>query len=305
MNQMLESELGFYEEPKDKNGIKRAHTTGQLRTWEIPRGSKYLEVFKNETGGLEFPGLYILFCSQQKVYVGEAKNLFVRLNQHITNPEDKFQDWGLAFIITDGRPATLSNFNDTVVRHTLELYLINLLKANKYEVIAQGESQQLTASQTQVTDALRKELDFFLAKKTVITKLIEEGGLEEVFSDELRKLLEKKKKKIEKWGAKEAIVDGEQLYIRPGSKKPSGWQITSRGRSPGSFIDSLQKGVGSLLIARDGIPIVPLREVQKVITDLKAYEQDTIDLWILFKDDGVYLRYKQNIIDITMYRIRP
>jgi len=304
MDHIKESDFGFYEEPKDERGIKRARTTGQLRTWEIPRGTKYLEIFKTETGSLDFPGLYILFCNGSKIYVGQAKNLFVRLSQHNNNPEDKFKEWDRAYIITDGRPATLSDFNDTVVRHTLELYLINLLKANKYEVVAQGENQQLTASQTQVSEALRKELDFFLAKKNVITKLIEEGGLEEVFSDELRKLLEKKKKKIEKWGVKDAIVDGEILFIRPGSKKPNGWQITSRGRKPGSFIDLLQKGVGSLVISRGGIPIVPLREVQKVITDPKTYEQDTIDLWVQFKDDGIFLKYKDNKIDITMYCIR-
>ena len=304
MDHLKESDLGFHEEPKDLKGIKRARTTGQLRTWEIPRGSKFLEVFRTETGGLEFPGLYILLSKGGKVYVGEAKNLYVRLGQHNANPEDKCKDWETAYIITDGRPATLSDFNDTVVRHTLELYLINLLKANKYTLLSQGQDQQLTATQTQVSDSLHKELDFFLAKKNIITKLIEKGGLEEVFSDELHKILERKKKKIEKWGVKDATVDGESIFIRPGSKKPNGWQITSRGRKPGSFIDSLQKGVGSLLIPRDGIPLVPLREVQKVITDPNTYEQDTIDLWVIFKEEGVYLRYKEKTIDITMYRIR-
>src|SRR3989344_407261 len=305
MDHVGENDLGFHEEPKDAKGIKRARTTGELRAWEIPRGIKFLEVFKTETGGLDFPGLYILFSKGGKVYVGEAKNLYIRLGQHNTTPEEKCKEWESAYIITDGRPATLSDFNDTVVRHTLELYLINLLKANKYTLLSQGQDQQLTATQTQVSDSLRKELDFFLAKKTIITKLIEEEGLEEVFADELRRILEKKKKKIEKWGVKEAVIDGETIFIRPGSKKPNGWQITSRGRRPGSFIDSLQKGVGSLLISRDGIPIVPLREVQKVITDPKTYEQDTIDLWIVFKEEGVFLRYKESSIDITMYRIRP
>lgn len=298
-------DLGFHEEPKDSLGIKRARTTGQLRTWEVPRGTKFLEAFKTETGGVDFPGLYILFCGGDKMYVGEAKNLYTRLSQHNASPEEKYKDWGSAYIITDGRPATLSDFNDTVVRHTLELYLINLLKANKYTLLAQGQDQQLTATQTQVSEALRKELEFFLAKKGIITKLIEEGGLEEIFSDELHKILEKKNKKIEKWGVKDAIIDGEPVFIRPGSKKPNGWQITSRGRKPGSFIDSLQKGVGSLLIPRDGIPLVPLKEVQKVITDPKTYEQDTIDLWIVFNEEGVHLRYKDSSVDITMYRIQP
>lgn len=65
-------------------------------------------------------------------------------------------------------------------------------------------------------------------------------------------------KQIQEWGTYEAIVDGKKVFIRPGSKKPKGWQITFRGRKPGSFIDSLHKGIGYLLVSRDGVLLIPL-----------------------------------------------
>lgn len=101
----------------------------------------------------------------------------------------------------------------------------------------------------------------------------------------------------------EAIIEGEKVFIRPGSKKPKGWQITFRGRKPGSFIDSLQKGSGHLLVSRNGLPLIPLTEVHKVIKDRSAYEQDTIDIWIVFAEEKVTLRYKENSIDIATFRL--
>ncbi len=137
-------------------------------------------------------------------------------------PEDKIKNWAKALVINDGRPATQSDFNDSVVRKALELYLIELFKANKYAVVAQGEPQKLNAIQKFLVNSLKDELNFFLLKKNVIIKVLEERGQEEIF---------------EEWGRYEAIIDGKKVFIRPGSKKPKGWQITFRGRKPGSFID--------------------------------------------------------------------
>ncbi len=82
-----------------------------------------------------------------------------------------------------------SDFNDTVVRKALELYLIKLFKANKYAVVAQGEPQKLNAIQKFLVTSLKEELNFFLLKKNVIIKVLEEKGQEEVFGDELKKIL--------------------------------------------------------------------------------------------------------------------
>jgi hypothetical protein len=300
---MSNNEIGYQEDPKNGNGIKRARTTKQIRSWELPRTIKSLEVLNNEFGMIEFPSVYILFEGKSKVYVGEAKNIYNRLKTHMNAPEDKIKNWDKAIIINDGRPATQSDFNDTVVRKALELYLINLLKANKYTVVAQGESQTHNTTQKTLVTALTEELGFFLIKKNIITRFLEEHGQEEIFSDELKKIIGRSGRNIENWTKYEAIIDKEKVFIRPGSKKPKGWQITFRGRKPGSFIDCLLKGKGYLLVSRDGIPLIPLSEVQKVIKDKTAYEQDTIDIWVVFTEDGITLSYKKESIEITNFRL--
>jgi len=297
------NQIGYQEDPKNSNGIIRARTTKQIRSWEIPKQLKSLEALNIELGKIEFPGIYILFEGKTKAYVGEAKNLYNRLKSHINNPEEKIKNWDKAILINDGRPATQSDFNDSVVRKALEMYLIKLIKANKYTVVAQGEPQKLNAIQKFLVASLIKELNFFLLKKNIISRFLNEEGQEEIFNDELKKILEKTGYVIQKWGTYEAVVNNKKVFIRPGSKKPKGWQITFRGRKPGSFIDSLQKGEGYLLVSRNGVLLIPLTEVQKVIQNEAAYKQDTIDIWIVFERDKVTLSYKKNIIDITKFRI--
>ncbi len=300
---MTNNNIGYHEEPRNGAGIKRAKTTKQLRSWEMPRAMKALEALDAELGKIEFPGLYILFEGKHKVYIGEAKNIYKRTKTHIQRPEDKIAHWRDVIVINDGRPATQSDFNDSVVRKALELYLIRLLKANKYEVVSQGEPQKLNSIQRWLVESLKSELNFFLLKKNLITRVLEERGQEEVFGDELMKILRKSGRKILKWGKYESTIDGQKVFIRPGSKKPSGWQITFRGRKPGSFIDALQKGNGYLLVSRNGVLLIPLTEVQKVISDKATYQQDTIDIWITFSEETVTLKYKQNVIDVTEFKL--
>jgi hypothetical protein len=125
---MSNNDIGYHEDPKNSDGIIRARTTKQIRSWELPRTMKALESLNNELGKIEFPGIYTLFEGKNKVYIGEAKNVYNRLKTHMTNPEDKIKNWSKALVINDGRPATQSDFNDTVVRKALELYLIKLFK---------------------------------------------------------------------------------------------------------------------------------------------------------------------------------
>jgi multisubunit Na+/H+ antiporter MnhC subunit len=103
---------------------------------------------------------------KKQVYVGEAKNLYNRLKTHNESPEEKCEDWNKGVIINDGRSSNQSDFNDTVVRRTIEYYLINLFKMNKYKVLAQGEPQKLNASQKTTIDA------FWLTQPIIIAALI-------------------------------------------------------------------------------------------------------------------------------------
>ncbi len=296
---MADSEIGYHEDPKNSNGIIRARTTKQIRSWHIPRSIKALEKLNEEMGKIAFPGNYLLF-DQMKVYIGEAGNIYDRLKNHIKNPEDKIKNWDNALIFNDGRPATQSDFNDTVVRLALELYLIRLFKANKYRVVSQGRQTTLNPIQKQTVNSLLQELNYFLLKKNIISKALEKEGLEEIFEDELKKLLTDQGKQIQKWTAYETIVDGQKAYIRPGSLKPKGWQITFRDR----FLNSLQKGDGYLLVSRDGVLLIPLRTVRKVVKDKAAYQQNTIDVYILFTSEKITLSYKKNTINVTVHKLR-
>ena len=167
---MNQNNIGFYEEPRNANGIIRSRTTLQIRSWDMPRTQKALEGFNTEIGKAEFPGVYILFA-KNRVSVGEAKSLYNRLKTHMTTPDDKVKDWQRVLIVNDGRPATQSDFNDTVVRRALEIYLVRLLRANKYVVVSQGEPQILNSFQKHTVDSLTVELNTLLKKKSIITKV--------------------------------------------------------------------------------------------------------------------------------------
>lgn len=296
----MEDKFGYHQDLKNGDGIIRARTTGHLRSWDIPRTLHALEVLKKEWGNLEYPGIYILFDSTgKKVYIGEAKDISNRLKTHLTSPEDKIKDWNRAVIINDGRSAMQSDFNDSVIRKSLELYLISLFKANRYVVVAQGEPQKHNPHQKAMVQAFKEEFDFLLMKKNCITKLIEKSGQEEILRDDLKKILETKGCKLEEWGAYEAVINGEKVYIRPGSKKQKGWQITFRDK----FKNTLQRGEGILLVPRDGILFIPFSEIQKVIIDPTKYKQNTIDIYINFKDETIELTYSTNTIDVTRFRL--
>jgi len=299
---MADPEIGYHEEPTNSNGILRARTTAQVRSWHILRKERALHALRHELETVEYPGVYILFEKKTKIYVGEAQNIYTRLDQHIKNPEHKIKEWDQALIISDGRPASQSDFNDTVVRRALESYLIKLMKANKYTVVSQAQTTTLNQTQRHVVTTLVSELNFFLARKNLITRLLEERGQEEIFLDELKALFKKKKIVVQKWGKYEALIQNQKAFIRPGSKKPKGWQITFRGRKPGSFIDCLEKGEGYLLVPRNGVLLVPLNQVKKVI-DEAAFEQDTIDIWIVFPPEKVTLSYKSQSTDVTEFRL--
>ena len=263
----------------------------------MPRSMKVLDTFNKELGKIPFPAVYILFESKTKIYIGEAKDINNRIKTHLSTPEEKIKQWKTMIIINDGRPAVQSDFNDSVVRKSLELYLIKLFKANKYLVVAQGEPQNLNPSQKYTVESLIQELNFFLLKKNLIFKVLEEKGEEEIFTDDLIRLLEKSGHKVQSLGKYEGLVDNKKVYVRPGSKKPKGWQITFRGR----FIKALEKGDGYLLVSRNGVLLIPLTVVQKAIFDKQAFLQDTIDIWITFEDDKTTLKYKDHILDVSEF----
>jgi len=296
-------ELGYSEYPLNSNGILRARTTMQVRSWHIQRKQKTLKALTRELDTVQYPGLYILF-DKTKVYVGEAEHFPTRLSQHLNEPDDKIRDWSEALIISDGRPITQSIFNNKAVRLVLEAYLTKLFRANKYNVVSSARTPKLDQSQQHIVNILLPELNFFLAKKGTITRFLEESGQEQVYLDELIELFKKKRISIQKWGEKEATFEGKKVFIRPGSKKPKGWQITIRGRKAGSFIDCARRGDGYLLVPRDGVLFIPLAAIKKFIPE-SAFDLDTVDIFIGFTDEKVTLAYSKGILDVTQFRLLP
>jgi hypothetical protein len=294
---MSKEPIGYVQAPKNSNGIVRSKTTGHLRAWTLEKSLKQLDKINQiEWGKLEFPSIYILF-EKRKVYIGEAKSIYSRTKQHMTSPDAKVKNWDKTLIINDGRPATQSELNDIVVRRALEDYLINLFKLNKYTVVSQGTDQQLTSIQKTAVDDLKDELNFFLQRENLIAKLFPEIGEEEVHLDELNKLIIKAGKNIDKWGAYQAVIDGNDVFIRPGSLKKKGWQITFRD----VFKDALQKGKGVLLVPRGKVLYIPFTEIQNVVKDPTKYKQNTFDIFVKFLEEGVNLSYGDETIDVTEY----
>jgi len=294
----MEKMLGYSQKPADAKGIVFAKTTGKLLKWEFPRTLCALEKIKEDWKNVEYPGIYMLLA-RKKIYVGEAKDVYNRLRTHSQTPDKKIEEWDKAVIINDGRSAGLSEFNDAVIRKYIELYLIRLFKANKYMVVSQGEPQNLNPDQQAIINDLTEELNFLLTKNGLITRGIEESGQEEVLSDDLQKLIRKKRMTINRWAAHEAIINSEKTYIRPGSKKEKGWQITFRDR----FKDALQKGKGYLMVPRGPVLYIPFKEIKRVITDVSKYNQNTIDIYINFKDEKNELSYMDNTIDISRFAL--
>ena len=103
---MPDDEIGYREDPKNSDGIIRARTTIQLRSWELPRTMKALEKLNDELGKIEFPGIYILFAGKRKVYIGQANNMYNRLKKHQTRHEAKIKDGERAIVMNDDRLAT-------------------------------------------------------------------------------------------------------------------------------------------------------------------------------------------------------
>ena len=293
--------LGYVETSVDSDGITRANTGG-LHSWAFPRSQRAIEAINKELLKMDFPSVYLLFQGEKDVYVGEAKSVYNRLITHNATPEEKIKDWNRGIIINDGRPATTSNFNDTVVRKTLELYLQKLLKINKYKVLAQGEVQKHNPNQKAIVESIIPQLNFLLLKKKIITKLEEKSGEGEVLNDELLKILKDRGYTINSFGEKNAVINDAPAFIRPASKKSKGWQITIRGGKEGSFIDSLRKGKGHLIVPRGRVLMIPLAKVLELVTSPEL-EKDTADVWVNFKEGKIELSYKDRTIEITQYAL--
>lgn len=307
---MANLDFGYMDNPANGLGIIRARTLiGNLRLWDIPRSERALDVIVSEVGVSAVPCIYMIFDehAEKKVYIGQSENLKSRLSSHIRTPEEKIKHWDRAFIINDGRIATQSDLNDENIRLTLENYLVQLFKINRYKVeTSASRVPGLSSIQQILVGSFKEEITILLTRKAKVTKSLREKGDDEVYNDEVYKILIQKGHKIENWGKIEALIDKQNAFIRPGSLKSNGWQVTFRGSKSESFKSFLELGKGFLLMPRGPILLIPLNVIRNQIKSIdgNAFTKDTIDVFIRFDEERIILYYKGSELDISQYAIK-
>lgn len=305
---MIREDLGFLDNPANGLGIVRARTLlGNLRLWDIPRSEQALQTVVQEIGLSPIPAVYILIDDRtdKKVYIGQSEDILSRLITHLKAPDPKIRSWQRALIFNDGRNATQSDLNDENIRLTLENYLVSLFKINRYQVVTSTTRQpSLSSFEDILVSAFRQEINILLSNKGRISRLLSGKKDDEVFLDEVRKILSRKGYSVEDWGEKYASINGKPVIIRPGSLKPKGWQVTFRGSKS---LGLLKKGDGYLLMPRGSLLLLPLKEATDFILsiDPTAFERDTIDIFIRFEDERLCLVYKNGEKDITHFSVLP
>jgi hypothetical protein len=301
-------DLGFLDNPVNGLGIVRARTLlGNLRLWDIPRSEQALQAVIQEIGFPHIPALYLLIDdrAEKKVYIGQSEDIQTRLLSHLRNPDPKIKHWQRALIFNDGRNASQSDLNDENIRLTLEHYLVSLFKINRYQVVTSATRQpSLSSLEKIITSAYQQEINLLLSNKGKITRILSGKKDDEVFLDEVRSILTRKGYQIDKWGEKYAAINGKMVIIRPGSWKSKGWQVTFRGSRS---LARLGTGDGYLLMPRGSLLLLPLEEVANFITsiDPRAFERDTIDIFVRFDEEHLWLVYKKGQKEITSFSVLP
>ena len=302
-------DYGYLSNPANGLGIVRSRTlVGNLRLWDIPRSEEALDTVIDEIGQTPIPGLYMLFDErvEKKIYIGQTENLKNRLSAHLKTPDEKIKNWDRVLIVNDARNSSHSDFNDENIRLVLEDFLIRLFRINKYKVVtSSSRTPSLSSTQQTLCEFFKEEVVILLSNKSKIAKVLTERNDDERYSDEVRRILERREGRIDKWGSAEATISGAIAFIRAGSKKSKGWQVTFRGGKTDSSKSCLAIGKGYLLMPRGPIMLIPLELVKNLIetVDEGAFSRDTVDVFVRFDENRIVLIYKNAESDVTGYSI--
>lgn len=302
---MNDKDFGYQDFPENGLGIIRARTLlGNFRLWDIPNSEAALNAIMEEIGSNQkIPSIYFLldYKHAKKVYIGETSDLFSRILSHMKNPKLEIKNWSRAFVINDARSAKQSSINDKNIRGELENFLTKLFKINNYQVTNISQQVELGDTQNLLVNNFKKELEILLIRKNKITKSLSEKNENKIPLDEVLKVLKKRTYIIEKWTAKEAKINKEVVFIRSGSSKSKGWQITFRD----IFKKHLENADGAVLIPRGPILMLPFKAIRPLIIklDAVAFERPTIDIFIRFDDKKIMVVYKNHEIEVTEYSL--
>ncbi len=138
------------------NGTTQSIITAELSNWN----GKAIKIPRNELNScarddVRNPGVYFLLCKEDdgsdSVYIGEAENVFERLQQHMrdykTDKEPYFWSSAVIFIGRD--------LNKAHIRYIENALVVLARESNKYKVLTKSSSKNVILKESQV--AVMKE----------------------------------------------------------------------------------------------------------------------------------------------------
>lgn len=158
-----------------------------------------------------------------------------------------------------------------------------------------------------MTSLKKREIEVLLMRKNIITRLLEDIEIREIRPDRLLSVLKAKGLKVEETlehkKNRAILVNEDVSFYRPGTRKPRKggmqWQITFRG----AFFQHLERGIGNLLVNRNGILLIPLSRIKNMLEGSDVFDQPTVDMWVIFDEGHAYLEYQDVRIEVTEYKI--
>lgn len=281
----------------EENGIKRARAKG-IFLLHAPK-SETAKVLKKEFGALEHPGIYLLGKNGTKdVYVGESADLESRIGAWAKKPPKELKEWNNVILINDMRQIKYSDFANSDVRKKIEKLLIQVLKENNFNVVNKQEAQpKLSDEQSRQADNIFLEIEFLITEY----RLIQERKKEKVKQEEIpigvvEEMLIQKGHRVDQLGAYEGKIDGKVAFVRDGSQKAKGWQITLRD----TFRESVRDADGFLLVNRGNCLLIPFAALRNFLGD--HLNEKTVDIFIKFISKvKATVVYKESELDVSKY----
>jgi hypothetical protein len=293
-------EYGWQEDPPEKDLVRARTMLGQLRIWRFPKEGV------NQVNGLDFAsplehrGLYILYrTDRRQAYVGETSNLKDRLETHYKKGPKELADWSDAVVISDGRSYAQSIFGSDLRAYLEKRMISHISRGEIYQVVNKvREEPHLDVTTKVLADRLDEELAFVLEKigfaKSVVKLIVEEDKIPIL---DMKKLLESKGHSCD-LGELEGEIDGKRAYVRPGSRKSKGWQITLRG----NFIEYAKQGKGFLVFNRGKGYLIALASIKEWLG--KKLETTTRDIFIRLDEKKAYSTKDIEPLDISGFQIK-
>lgn len=203
-------------DPSGRMTCELSNWTG--KAYKIPR----IEIKKcSDRDDLKRAGVYLLFGKNDEnndlVYIGEAENIFVRLNQHISTKD--FWSESIVFISKD------ENLNKAHIKY-LESRLFEIAKSvNRYEI-----ENSMTPTQSSISESDVSEMEEFLNNICILTNSLGHKIFEQA-------------RKATKVSAKEIfMIKAARGADAKGESVSDGFLVLKDSNAAKEMVDSMPKG---------------------------------------------------------------